>query len=113
MESPELYAKFEKKGGFLRRDGPARAAGRYSNKKLCFTSTSLEPMARLLYELSLRPDCFWVKLDEKVGPHGMVRGRCFLVTDAAVGGFWNRYKVTDTVLCTIQDDDFTEQYRES
>ena len=93
------------------RDGPAREAGRYSNKKLCFTATSVEPMARLLYELSLRPDCFWVKLDEKVGAHGMVRGRCFLATEGAVGELRNRYKVTDTFLCTIQDDDFTGQYR--
>jgi hypothetical protein len=77
MQPANLYEKFERKDGFLVRDGPARAAGQHCNKKLCFTSTTIEPMARPLYELSLRPDCFWVKLDERVGPHGMVRGRCF------------------------------------
>lgn len=111
MEPADLYGKFERKDGFLRRDGPARAAGNYCNKKLCFTSTAIEPMARVLYELSLRPDCYWVKLDEQVGRHGMVRGRCFLTTEAAVAELWKRFKVTDTVLCTIQDDDFTSEYR--
>lgn len=113
MLETELLGAFELKDGFLMRDGSARGGGRYCNKKLCFTATAVEPMARQLYELSPRPDCYWVKLDQQVGRHGMVRGRCFMKDEQAVAELWKRYKDTEDVLCTIQDDDFTARYRAS
>jgi hypothetical protein len=98
--------------GFLVRPCPAgRRGDAYCQKKLCFTATAVEPVAEILYELSLRDDCHMVKLDAAPGRHGMVRGRCFLTGEAAVGELWRRYKVTDHVLCTVQDDDFTKGYR--
>ncbi len=108
----DIVTKFQRDGQFLKRNGPAHEAGNYCNKKLCFTSTAIAPMARLLYELSLRTDCYTVKLDHEVGRHGMVRGRCFLTSEEAVAELWPKYKVTDDVLCTVQDDDFTVRFRE-
>lgn len=104
---------FRLEGGFFKRDGRAYAPGPPPcNKKLCLTSTDLDAMGELLDELSRREDCWAVKLDTQVGRHGMVRGRCFLTTEEAVAELWKRYKVTDTMLCTIQDDDMTVLYRE-
>jgi hypothetical protein len=98
--------------GFLVRPCPARARGEAPcPKKLCFTATAVEPIAEILHELSLRDDCYMVKVDAAPGRHGMVRGRCFLTTPEAVGEIWRRYKTTDRVLCTVQDDDFTKDYR--
>ena len=64
-------------------------------------------------DLSRRPDCWFVKLDRQIGRHGMVRGRCFLTTPEAVAEVWRTYKVTDHVLCTVQDDDFTAPQRQA
>jgi DNA-3-methyladenine glycosylase I len=109
---PSPLKQFQSKRGFWVRYGPAHErGGRACQKKLCLTSTRVEPMAQILYELSLRDDCFFVKLDRKPGPHGMVRGRCFLTDERAVGVAWLRLKETDEVLCTIQDDDFTKPLR--
>lgn len=97
---------------FLCRDGPAAARGAtYSQKKLCFTSTQRELLARHLLELSRREDCFFVKFGV-VARGGMYLGRCFLTTDRAVGELWAEYKSHPTLFCTVQDDDFTVGFRE-
>ena len=108
-----LREHFDIESKFLVRRGPSYEAGGSPpcQKKLCFTSTRIDAMLEVLYELSLREDCFLVKLDPGQGPHGMVRGRCFLTTEDAVAEVWLAYKSTDHVLCTIQDDDFTRRYR--
>jgi DNA-3-methyladenine glycosylase I len=104
--------QFQFRRGFLVREGPAKQRGdRACPKKLCLTSTRAEPLARILYELSLRDDCYFVKLDRKPGPHGMLRGRCFLSDERAVAIAWLRLKQTEDVLCTIQDDEFTAPLR--
>jgi hypothetical protein len=97
---------------FLCRDGPARGRGApCSNKKLCFTGTDRADVARHLYELSLREDCFFVKFS--TNPRGgMFLGRCFLATDAAVGEVWAMFKDHPTLFCTVQDDEFVEPFRE-
>ncbi len=98
--------------GFLTRDGPACHRGEaYCEKKLCFTSTSVEKLATLLYKLSQRDDCFFVKLDSEVGSHGLVRGRCFLTSEQAVGHLWAKYRVSDVGLCSVQDEEFTARHR--
>jgi hypothetical protein len=96
---------------FLCRSGPAQARGeRPSQKKLCFTGTNQELVARHLYALSQREDCYVVKFS--VYPRGgMYLGRCFLTTDAAVGDVWARYHDHPSLFCTVQDDAFTAAYR--
>lgn len=94
-------------------DGPARRAGAttYSNKKLCFTARRQDLLARHLRRLAERDDCFFVKLGARARD-GMYLGRCFLLTDAAVGDVWAQYKSHPSLFCTVQDDDFTNAYRQ-
>lgn len=114
IDRADPMSAFEPDGrGFLVRRGPAADRGEAKcEKKLCFTSTSLAPMAAVLYELSLRSDCWYTKFDATVGTHGMVRGRCFLTSEAAVIEVWRTYKVTDDLLCTVQDDEFINPRRD-
>ena len=95
---------------FLCRIGPLRA-DQCSQKKLCFTSTQRDLLARHLLELSRREDCFFVKFGVN-SRGGMYLGRCFLGTDKAVGEVWAEYKNHPSIFCTVQDDDFVEQFRE-
>jgi hypothetical protein len=113
-QSASDFAGFELRmnGAFLCKDGPARARGEaYSNKKLCFTATSQELLARHLRRLSERDDCFFVKFSVRARG-GMYLGRCFLTSDGAVGEAWALYKNHPSLFCTIQDDDFTASFRE-
>ena len=115
-DSQKILAAFDPNGprpSFLYRYGPLYEKGEPPplNMKLCLTATSMSAMARILYELSERPDCFVVKMDEAPLANGMIRGRCFLATKEATAEMWNKYKVTDDVLCSVQDDDFTKDHR--
>ena len=108
-------AEFEVQNGnpkFLCRDGPASArSDACSQKKLCFTATERDLLARHLLELSRREDCFFVKFG--VNPRGgMYLGRCFLMSDQGVGEVWAEYKNHPSIFCTVQDDDFVGQFRE-
>ena len=107
--------EFEVRNGnpkFLCRDGPARGRGETSSqKKLCFTSTHRDLLARHLLELSQRDDCFFVKFSV-TARGGMYLGRCFLTTDKAAGEVWAEYKSHPTLFCTVQDDDFVLRFRE-
>lgn len=96
---------------FMERDGPARSEGRTcSQRKLCFTATDKEALARLLHELSERADCYYVK--HSIEPRdGMYLGRCFLTTDEAVGRAWAELKTHPKFFTSVQDDDFTEPFR--
>jgi hypothetical protein len=97
---------------FLCRNGAAFERGQaYSQKKLCFTSTARDLLARHLLLLSKREDCFFVKFGV-VPRGGMYLGRCFLMTDEAVGKVWAEYKSHPSLFCTVQDDDFVERFRE-
>jgi len=106
---------FETRNGnpkFLCRDGPARTRGvASSQKKLCFTSTRRELLARHLLELSRRDDCVFVKFST-TARDGMFLGRCFLTTDHAAGEVWAEYKSHPSLFCTLQDDDFALKFRE-
>lgn len=111
----DVLSRFERsERGFLERKGRAFSdANRPCNKKLCMTSVSVAALAEILCLLSERDDCWFVKLDPAPQANGMVRGRCFLMSEAAVGEVWQKYKNTDVVLCTVQDDDFTRRFRAS
>lgn len=111
----DIDSQFElrQKGAFFCIDGAARKRGvpEACNKKLCFTATDQEQLAEDLFRLSQREDCFFVKF----GAHdraGMYLGRCFLLTEEAVGKMWLEYRDHPSIYCTIQDDDFTLPLRD-
>jgi hypothetical protein len=94
----------------MARHGVSHSCATYSAKKVCFVATDLEFLAQLLYELSLRHDCYRVKYS--VDPRdGMHLGRCFMVTDAAAAALCNEFKLHPKLMTTIQDDDFFAAYR--
>ena len=109
----ELEAHFRASGKFMTRDGRARRSGltAYINQKLCLVATDKEYLVGVLYEASDAPDCFYVKY--LVNPKdGMYLGRIFVTTRAAVGERWARYKVDRKLMCTVQDDDYLQPFRE-
>src|SRR5688572_8111088 len=113
MEFPTEYEGFEPRnnGYFLIRNGRGHTPDvAYSNKKLCFVATDQLFLAELLRELSDREDCYFVKFTA-APKDGMYLGRCFLLEDTTVGELWQQYKVHPRLMCTVQDDDFTEKFR--
>jgi len=81
-----------------------------SQHKLCFVATDRNLLADILLELSERSDCYAVKYS--VEPRGgMYLGRCFMLEENAVGELWQTFKRHPRLMCTIQDDDFTAQFR--
>lgn len=99
---------------FWFRDGPARARGdERCHIKLCFSCTTVEPLAALLYDLSLRDDCWYVKLDSfHRTRNGIIRGRCFLTNEEQIAKLWTIHKHTDVVTCSVQDDRFADPRRD-
>ncbi len=113
MEQTPHFEGFEPRnnGYFQIRQGRGRQPDvPYSNKKLCFVATDQVLLATLLRELSDREDCYFVKFTT-APKDGMYLGRCFLLTDTAVGELWQHYKVHPRLMCTVQDDDFTSTFR--
>jgi hypothetical protein len=97
-------------GVFMAKDGVSAGSATCSAKKVCFVATDLDFLAQLLYDLSLRRDCYRVKYS--VNPRdGMHLGRCFMVTDAAAAGLCDEFKLHPKLMTTIQDDDFFAAYR--
>ena len=109
----ELESKFSPtaNGVFMARWGPQKANGvAHLNKKLCLVATDKELLVETLFELSERPDCYFVKYS--IQPKdGMYLGRCFLTDEVALGRLWQELKCHPRLMCTVQDDDFTESYR--
>ncbi len=113
MESTNAFPEFTPtpNGVFLFRHGKGRSeAGTFSQKKLCFVATDVHLLAEVLYELSERDDCHFVKFSThpKAGMH---LGRCFLQGEHAVGTLWQHYKCHPRLMCTVQDDNFTVAFR--
>lgn len=98
-------------GYFMARWGPAwNEEGRRCEKKLCFVATDQALLAEVLYELSERPDCYFVKYS--VHPRdGMYLGRCFLRDEHEVGSLWDEYHGHPRLFCSVQDDEFTAPFR--
>ena len=107
---PGFELRFE--GAFFCLDGAARRRGEvaYSQRKLCFTATDQNLLARHLRRLGERDNCFFVKFSARARA-GMYLGRCFLLTDAAVGEVWSQYKCHPSLYCVIQDDGFVSALR--
>ena len=102
---------FELKGSYLCKDGKARARTEvHSNKKLCFVATDKNFLMELLLELAQLEECYFVKLKDSPRD-GMYLGRCFFTKDELVGQFWAKYKLHPKVMCNIQDDDFSQEFR--
>ena len=73
-------------------------------------ATDKDALIKLLYELSKRDDCYYVKYSTDPRD-GMYLGRCFLTTDDAVGNLWAELKPHPKFLTSVQDDEFTERFR--
>ena len=107
-----MTENFYEEGSFLCRNGAAKSRSKdYANKKLCFVATDQNFLMELLFELSNLEDCFFVKLSSR-SRDGMYLGRCFFTTDKLVGDYWAKYKMHPKLMCCIQDDDFTSEFRE-
>lgn len=113
LEPEEIEKEFEpaRGGVFMRRYGDGRRPGTdYSTKKLCLVATDRAYLANTLLRLSRRPDCYYVKYSTQ-SKDGMYLGRCFLLQDDAVGELWQELKSDPRLMCSIQDDAFTERFR--
>jgi hypothetical protein len=113
MELKQIEAEFESPhgGAFMCRSGAGRKDGvTFSRKKLCFVATDKAFLAELLLDLSRRSDCYYVKYSREPRD-GMYLGRCFMLNDRRVGELWQEFKRHPRLMCTIQDDDFTFEFR--
>ena len=98
-------------GVFMSREGGAGRGAEYSEKKLCFVATDKAFLVSLLYELSLREDCSFVKYSVKPRD-GMYLGRCFLTSEVEAARLCQSYKAHPKLMVTLQDDAFFNAYRE-
>jgi hypothetical protein len=117
MNLAELERHFEANRNVYRaRDGKGRDRTRsdqpHSNRKLCFVATDKDFLVRLLYDLSLRDDCYFVKYSADARD-GMYLGRAFFLDDTTAGGLWAEYKKHPKLMCSLQDDDITDGFRRS
>jgi hypothetical protein len=100
-------------GSFMERRGAAwNEEKRFCQKKLCFVATDQSLLAGVLGELADRADCVYAKYSARPRD-GMYLGRCFLLDEQQVGALWAKYKVHPRMMCSVQDDDFTLQFRPS
>lgn len=100
------------RGRFRARYGPSGRGVPFSNKKLCLVSTEPAFLSELLYVLSLRADCYFVKYGT-VAREGMYLGRCFFTTDEAAGELCKELKSHPRVMASLQDDDWFATFRSS
>jgi hypothetical protein len=97
-------------GWFMSRHGGAGPSAVRSEMKVCFVATDKPFLIELMYQLSLRKDCCFVKYS--VYPRdGMYLGRCFLTSEDAAGRLCAEYKSHHKLMVTIQDDDFFNDFR--
>lgn len=98
-------------GRFADRRGPLAPGAAYSHKKLCLVATDLDFLRELLYGLSLRDDCYYVKYGT-IAREGMYLGRCFLTTDQAVSELCQELKGHARLMVSLQDDAWFNTFRE-
>ena len=109
----EVESQFEPSQGgvFMRRWGAGRSDRvSHCQRKLCFVATDKAFLAQFLLDLSREPDCYFVKYSTQPRD-GMYLGRCFMLEDRRVGELWHQFKLHPKLMCTVQDDEFTEQFR--
>ncbi len=82
--------------------------------KLCLTATDEHYLAEILFKVSERDDCFYVKYSPSGSPKcrdGMFLGRVFLTSEEKVGQLWCKLRTDKKLMCSIQDDIATRKYR--
>jgi len=97
-------------GPFRERQGPRGPDGAHSSKKVCLVAADAQFLIDLLYGLSLREDCFYVKYGT-VSRDGMYLGRCFLATDEAASELCQELKGHPRLLVSLQDDAWFASFR--
>ena len=90
-------------GRFRERFGPLGRGAAHSSKKLCLVATDARFLVELLYGISLRPDCFYVKYGT-VAREGMYLGRCSLLSDEAASRLCQELKGHPRVMVSLQDE---------
>lgn len=99
-------------GRFMARFGPLGEGAAHSEMKLCLVATDPSFLIDLLYGLSLRDDCYYVKYGT-IAREGMYLGRCWLQTDRAVAELCHELKGHARVMASIQNDAFFEEFRDA
>jgi hypothetical protein len=82
--------------------------------KLCITATDEDYLVELLFKLSNRADCYYVKYSPNGSPKcrdGMFLGRVFLTTEAEIGKLWKELRRDSKLMCSVQDDGAMTKYR--
>ena len=97
-------------GSFRERHGPRGPDGAHSSKKVCLVATDGQFLIDLLYGLSQRADCFYVKY-ATVARDGMYLGRCFLATDEAASELCQELKGHPRLMVSLQDDAWFASFR--
>jgi putative acetyltransferase len=97
-------------GPFRERYGPRGPDVTYSSKKVCLVATDVQLLMEVLYCLSQREDCFFVKYGT-VARDGMYLGRCFLATDEAASELCQELKGHPRLMVSLQDDDWFARFR--
>ena len=97
-------------GRFRDRFGPLGRDAICSRKKLCLVATDAGILVDLLYGISLRKDCYYVKYG-LIAREGMYLGRCFLASDQLVAELCNELKGHARLMVSVQDDDWFKDFR--
>ena len=97
--------RFRERFGLLGRGKP------FSDKKLCLVATDPVRLIDLLYGISLREDCFYVKYG-MIAREGMYLGRVSLATDQAVSELCQQLKGHPSLMVSLQDDAWFKKFRE-
>jgi predicted N-acetyltransferase YhbS len=98
-------------GRFRERFGPLGRDASFSDRKLCLVATDPVFLVELLYGISLRQDCFYVKYG-MIAREGMILGRVSLATDEAVSELCQQLKGHPSLMVSLQDDAWFNSFRE-
>lgn len=98
-------------GRFRERFGPLGRDAAFSNMKLCLVATDPVRLLDLLYGISLRQDCFYVKYG-MIAREGMYLGRVSLATAEAVSELCQQLKGHPSLMVSLQDDAWFDKFRE-
>lgn len=98
-------------GRFRDRFGPLGHNASFSRKKLCLVATDPACLIEILYGISLRHDCFYVKYG-MIAREGMYLGRVLLATDHAASELCQALKDHPRLMVSLQDDDWFHPFRE-
>lgn len=98
-------------GRFRERFGPRGQDAVFSSKKLCLVATDPACLIDVLYGISLRQDCVYVKYG-MIARDRMYLGRVSLATDQAVSELCQALKGHPRLMVSLQDDAWFNTFRE-